>query len=96
MCLLGSQPDESSPCLLPHLHGIRSVSEANSGPGQKLCQAHRLHQARQAFEGEHLQSTSVAAPGMGQCRLKPGELHLVMRPGQLVITLDLAPYLQGT
>lgn len=91
MHLLGSQPDESSPCLLPCLHGIRSVSELNSSPGQRLGQVFRFHQTRQAWasDGVPLRQHRCWDQAPGQYCLEPGELHLVWCLDQPNITREM-------
>lgn len=90
MHLLGSQPDESSPCLLPCLHGIRSVSEPNSSPGQKLGQVFRFHKTRQTWvsDGIPLHQYQCQDQAPGQYCVEPGESHLVWCLDQPVITLE--------
>lgn len=101
MHLLGSQPDESSPCLLPCLHGIRSVSEPNSSPGQRLGQVCRFHKTRQACvsDGVPLRQHRCQDQVLGQyCQdqapgqycLEPGESLLVWCLDQpVIITLEM-------
>lgn len=91
MHLLGSQPDESSPCLLPCLHGIRSVSELNSSPGQRLGQVFRFHKTRQAWvsDGVPLHQHRCLNQVPGQYSLELGESHLVWCLDHPVITREM-------